>query len=222
MQELGDLFVTSRGHPFHHFDVFRAQPFQSWIGFRFVGFDATMVPNVGHADASEAIRSLARFAHIIIAKQLPEREHGLGQPFANDRSPSFRVQPIVGMARISADVLEIVAFVAKVSCGDVPTRPFGAEFRSAGKHGLHFGGDCEHGNTSGKCSEKCLSFQCATTVFGSSRRDCDWPAKPQAASIRTSTFSSRGEPVMSYNQFLNTSKLCLGARVGDECRVSVL
>ncbi len=171
-REVAKLVVGLRGHPLHQSNVVVAEPFESRVvfgrGFH-LGLAATTVPDERHADSCEALRGAASFARVVISKQFPQREHRFGQPFANHVTSGFRVEAFVGFAAIGAELFEVVAFVTNCSGGGGPARSLGAEFRGAGKHGLHFGGDREHGSTKeemrmlpGTSSEKCLSVQCAT------------------------------------------------------------
>ncbi|MCE9562956.1 MAG: hypothetical protein K8U57_13010 [Planctomycetes bacterium] len=168
VHERRDFFVRTLGEPFHQFDVAVRHACESWVGFLSGLWEALRVPAMsdeGHADASEALGRVSGFAWVAFAEHLPQREHGLGQPFAKDNAAGFGVQTLKGFACVVAELFEVVAFVAEIACGGVPARPFGAEFRSAGKHGLHFGGDCEHGNTGGNVARKNATELAARCVY---------------------------------------------------------
>jgi len=105
------------------------------------------VADQGHADARQAVGRVPHDAVVRNAKQPAHLEHGLGEPFADHLPLGFGEHAVVGFAGVLAELLEIVGSVFEcVGCG-IPAGPLGAEFRSAGEHGLHFGGHREHGNT---------------------------------------------------------------------------
>lgn len=106
--------------------------------------------HVSHVDASEAFRSVPSIGLVPFAKHSAEGEHGFGQPFAEHFPSSFGVESVVSFACVVAELFEVATFVTELIGGGLPARPLGAEFRSARKHGLHFGGNCEHGNTKGR------------------------------------------------------------------------
>ena len=151
--ELGNLLVCSRGEPLYNLDVVIPQALQTRVGsgaFLVAGRCPWTVPHERHVDASEALGGMSSVGLLAVAKHSPQREHGFGQSFAEHFLSRFGIEPAVSFARVVAELLEVSAFVTELIRSRLPARPLGAEFRSAGKHGLHFGADCEHGNTRGR------------------------------------------------------------------------
>ncbi|MBA4189752.1 MAG: hypothetical protein C0467_17335 [Planctomycetaceae bacterium] len=111
------------------------------------GLAPATVADHGHADASQAVGRVTHNARVSNAEQFAHLEHGLGQPFANHLSLGLGEHAVIELAGILAELFQVAHFVFQFVGGSIPAGPLGAEFRGAGKHGLHFGGHREHGNT---------------------------------------------------------------------------